>query len=58
MILERVLLQTIKFDLQVEHPYESIIRFAKSLKGKKIFFEGFCSVNILRKLRFVCKYVL
>ena len=36
MILERVLLQTIKFDLQVEHPYDSIIRFAKSLKGKKI----------------------
>ena len=33
MILERVLLQTIKFDLQVEHPYESIIKFAKSLKG-------------------------
>jgi len=33
MILERVLLQTIKFDLQVEHPYDSIIRFAKSLKG-------------------------
>ena len=41
MILERVLLQTIKFDLQVEHPYDSIIRFAKSLKGKKIFFDGF-----------------
>ena len=35
MVLERVLLQTIKFDLQVEHPYDSIIRFAKSLKGKK-----------------------
>ena len=33
MVLERVLLQTIKFDLQVEHPYESIIKFAKSLKG-------------------------
>ena len=37
MTLERVLLQTIKFDLQVEHPYDSIIRFAKSLKGKQIF---------------------
>ena len=33
MVLERVLLQTIKFDLQVDHPYESIIKFAKSLKG-------------------------
>jgi hypothetical protein len=33
MVLERVLLQTIKFDLQVEHPYASIIKFAKSLKG-------------------------
>lgn len=33
MVLERVLLQTIKFDLQVDHPYQSIIKFAKSLKG-------------------------
>ena len=39
MILERVLLQTIKFDLQVEHPYDSIIRFAKSLKGKPFSFK-------------------
>ncbi len=33
MVIERVLLQTIKFDLQVEHPYASIIKFARSLKG-------------------------
>ena len=35
MTLERVLLQTIKFDLQVDHPYSSILKYAKSLKGEK-----------------------
>ena len=30
-----VLLQTIKFDLQVDHPYTSILLFAKSLKGDR-----------------------
>lgn len=33
LVIERVLLQTIKFDLQVDHPYQSIIKFAKKLKG-------------------------
>ena len=33
MMYERVLLQTIKFDLQVEHPYPSILKFGKALKG-------------------------
>ncbi|KAI8479980.1 hypothetical protein Bbelb_422790 [Branchiostoma belcheri] len=32
MTLERILLQTIKFDLQVEHPYMYILKYAKSLK--------------------------
>lgn len=31
--LERILLQTIKFDLQVEHPYSFLLRYAKCLKG-------------------------
>lgn len=31
---ERILLQTIKFDLQVEHPYVHLLRIAKSLKGR------------------------
>ena len=35
MILERILLQTIKFDLQVEHPYQYLIKYAKCLKGDK-----------------------
>ncbi|KAF2903333.1 hypothetical protein ILUMI_02859 [Ignelater luminosus] len=35
MTLERILLQTIKFDLQVEHPYSYLIRYAKCLKGDK-----------------------
>ncbi|CAG9764355.1 unnamed protein product [Ceutorhynchus assimilis] len=35
MTLERVLLQTIKFDLQVEHPYLYLLRYAKCLKGDK-----------------------
>lgn len=30
---ERILLQTIKFDLQVQHPYFYLLKFAKSLKG-------------------------
>ena len=33
MTLERILLQTIKFDLQVEHPYCFLIKYAKCLKG-------------------------
>ncbi|XP_051153912.1 cyclin-K-like isoform X1 [Leptopilina boulardi] len=35
MTLERILLQTIKFDLQVEHPYSYLLKYAKSLKGDK-----------------------
>ena len=33
MTLERILLQTIKFDLQVEHPYGFLLKYAKCLKG-------------------------
>lgn len=35
MTLERILLQTIKFDLQVEHPYCYLLKYAKCLKGDK-----------------------
>ena len=35
MIYERVLLQTIKFDLQVEHPYGILLKIGKLLKGDK-----------------------
>uniref|UniRef100_A0A1B6BWG7 Cyclin-K n=1 Tax=Clastoptera arizonana TaxID=38151 RepID=A0A1B6BWG7_9HEMI len=35
MVLERILLQTIKFDLQVEHPYSFLLKYAKCLKGDK-----------------------
>ncbi|XP_032089964.1 cyclin-K isoform X4 [Thamnophis elegans] len=35
MVLERILLQTIKFDLQVEHPYQFLLKYAKQLKGDK-----------------------
>lgn len=35
MVLERILLQTIKFDLQVEHPYQFLLKYAKQLKGMK-----------------------
>lgn len=35
MTLERILLQTIKFDLQVEHPYSFLLKYAKCLKGDK-----------------------
>ena len=35
MTMERILLQTIKFDLMIEHPYSNLLKFAKVLKGKK-----------------------
>ena len=31
---ERILLQTVKFDLQLEHPYSYLLKFAKELKGE------------------------
>lgn len=44
MVLERILLQTIKFDLQVEHPYQFLLKYAKQLKGKET--RGFRSVVV------------
>ena len=35
MTLERILLQTIKFDLQVDHPYACLLKFAKQVKADK-----------------------
>ncbi len=35
MTLERIILQTIKFDLHVEHPYTFLLKYAKCLKGDK-----------------------
>ena len=35
LTLERILLQTINFDLQVDHPYSYLIKYAKSLRGDK-----------------------
>lgn len=35
MIHERILLQTIKFDLQVDHPYGFLLKYAKTLKGNQ-----------------------
>ena len=35
MIHERILLQTIKFDLQVDHPYGYLLKYAKTLKGNQ-----------------------
>lgn len=39
MTLERILLQTIKFDLQAEHPYAYLLKFAKLIKGKLVIAE-------------------
>ena len=33
---ERILLQTIKFDLQFEHPYSYLLKFAKGLRGEVV----------------------
>lgn len=35
MTLESILLQTIKFDLEVDHPYNFLVTYAKCLKGEK-----------------------
>ncbi|CAH8458668.1 unnamed protein product [Dicrocoelium dendriticum] len=35
MAYERVLLKTIKFDLQVTHPYSYLLQFVKRIKGSK-----------------------
>lgn len=35
MVHERILLQTIKFDLQVDHPYGYLLKYAKTLKGNQ-----------------------
>lgn len=35
MAIERVLLQTIRFDLHVDHPYEILLKYAKVIKGDK-----------------------
>lgn len=37
MTMERILLKTIKFDLQVEHPYGCMLKFAKNFKGNLFF---------------------
>lgn len=35
LTLERILLQTINFDLTIEHPYSYLLKYAKCLKGDK-----------------------
>ena len=36
MIFEKILLQTINFDLEIEHPYKYLLKYAKYLKGDKV----------------------
>lgn len=50
MVLERILLQTIKFDLQVEHPYQFLLKYAKQLKGKILQNEQVMSLINFRNL--------
>ena len=47
MVLERILLQTIKFDLQVEHPYQFLLRYAKQLKGTPCSWSEFITMSNL-----------
>lgn len=59
MVLERILLQTIKFDLQVEHPYMFLLRYVKQLKGWMKFCHYMCTVlidyhTVLEKLMDPC----
>ncbi|OWK08974.1 hypothetical protein Celaphus_00015532 [Cervus elaphus hippelaphus] len=48
MVLERILLQTIKFDLQVEHPYQFLLKYAKQLKGDKNKIQNLCTTLSLQ----------
>lgn len=32
---EKILLQTVKFDLQVDHPYNHLLKYAKTLQGNQ-----------------------
>lgn len=51
MTLERILLQTIKFDLRLEHPYTFLLKFAKILKGN-ICSACLCMTFLLVKILF------
>lgn len=53
MVLERILLQTIKFDLQVEHPYQFLLKYAKQLKGKTLQGEQVMPVINFQKLMYI-----
>lgn len=33
---ERLVLQTLEFDLQVTHPFKTLIKFGRELEGSKI----------------------
>ena len=46
MMMERILLQTIKFDLQVDHPYQYLIKFGNGLKGMLMSFEFCLMINV------------
>ena len=50
MTMERILLQTIKFDLMVEHPYAYLLKFAKLIRGG--FMNLLCATCLC--LIFVC----
>ena len=39
MTFEKILLQTIKFDLQVDHPYTYLLKYAKALDGNRLKLE-------------------
>uniref|UniRef100_A0A8C0HK73 Cyclin K n=1 Tax=Chelonoidis abingdonii TaxID=106734 RepID=A0A8C0HK73_CHEAB len=57
MVLERILLQTIKFDLQVEHPYQFLLKYAKQLKGKyKELHSHLISVAVMYLAGRLCKF--
>ena len=58
MISERILLQTIKFDLQLSHPYEFLIKYGKALKGIVSMYtvENSCSKSTLTHFNPMCHF--
>ena len=42
MTVERILLQTVKFDLMIEHSYTYLLKFAKMVKGQYMHDQAQC----------------
>ena len=49
LTLERILLQTLRFDLEIEHPYEHLIKYVKTFRVRRLEAEGPEDLALLEK---------